>query len=77
MAWSGVRNGDLLGRAAREFDVFLTVDKSIEFQQNLPTELAIVTLLARSNRLEALRPLMPDTLAARAAVHRGDVLRIG
>jgi predicted nuclease of predicted toxin-antitoxin system len=35
--WSGVKNGRLLGLAAAEFDVFLTMDSDLEFQQNLST----------------------------------------
>ena len=33
--WSGFKNGDLLALAEVEFDVFLTVDQNLSFQQNL------------------------------------------
>ena len=33
--WKGLRNGELLARAEREFEVFLTIDRNIEYQQNL------------------------------------------
>lgn len=36
MGWSGVKNGQLLALAAVEFDVFITVDRNLSFQQNLP-----------------------------------------
>jgi hypothetical protein len=36
MGWSTIRNGELLASAAREFDVFVTVDRNLSFQQNLP-----------------------------------------
>ena len=36
MGWAGVKNGQLLGLAEAEFDVFITVDRNLSFQQNLP-----------------------------------------
>ena len=58
--WAGRKNGELLQLAASAFEVFLTVDTSIEFQQNVSgLEVAVIALKARSNRLEDLRPLMP------------------
>lgn len=36
MGWSGVKNGELLTLAEKEFDVFITVDRNLSFQQNLP-----------------------------------------
>lgn len=38
--WSGVQNGELLNLAATEFDVFLTVDQNLSFQQNLKTSIS-------------------------------------
>jgi hypothetical protein len=35
MGWASRRNGELLGLAEREFDVFLTVDRKLQYQQNL------------------------------------------
>lgn len=60
MGWSGIKNGPLLHRAAQEFDVFLTVDQGIEYQQNpVGLALAIVVMVAMSNDIDDLRPLMP------------------
>lgn len=57
--WTGKKNGDLLRLAASAFDVLLTVDASLEFQQNMSGfAMAVLALRARSNRLEDLRPLM-------------------
>jgi hypothetical protein len=59
MGWSSLKNGELLTQAAREFDVFITVDRNLSFQQHLPAlDLAVIVLRARSNRLAALRPLV-------------------
>jgi len=60
IGWSGLKNGELLRRAAGSFDVFLTADQNLEYQQNLRTlPLAVVVLVAPSNRIEQLRPLLP------------------
>ena len=37
MGWSGLTNGELLKKAAEDFDVFLTADSNLSFQQNLTT----------------------------------------
>jgi hypothetical protein len=66
--WSGLKNGDLLLRAAGNFDAFVTADQNLQYQQNLSAlPVAVVVLVAESNRVEALRPLVP-TLLARLAV---------
>jgi hypothetical protein len=33
--WGGIKNGDLLRRAEGEFDLFITSDQNIRYQQNL------------------------------------------
>ena len=59
--WSGLENGDLLRVAENEFDVWVTADKNVEYQQNLDRfDIAIVVLVAYRNRLDALLPLMPQ-----------------
>jgi hypothetical protein len=61
--WAGKRNGELLRLAVREFDVFLTADRKLQYQQNLSAfDLAVVVLLARSNSMVRLRPLIPKVL---------------
>ena len=59
--WSGLENGDLLRVAESEFDVWVTADKNVEYQQNLDRfNIAVVVLVAYRNRLDALLPLMPQ-----------------
>lgn len=61
MGWSGPKNGRLLALAGEQFDVFVTVDKNLPFQQNLATlPLAVVVLDALSNELAALIALLPN-----------------
>ena len=60
MEWSGIKNGAHLLLAAQEFDMFLTVDQGVEFQQNLVAiNLSIIVMAARTNDIDDLRPLMP------------------
>ena len=66
---ASVKNGKLLALAAGEFDVLLTADKGMENQQNLATlSIAILIVLARSNRMEDLAPAVPTILAALAVL---------
>jgi hypothetical protein len=61
--WTRLTNGALLRQAALTFDVVLTADPNIEFQQNLSTlPVAVLVLIADSNRLESLEPLVPAVL---------------
>ena len=78
MGWKGIRNSALLQLAAGNFDAFLTADQNLEHQQNLGAlPIAVVVLVAPTNRIESLRPLIPallrtfETLAPRQLVHVG------
>jgi len=63
--WSGLKNGKLLALAATQFDVFLTMDSNLEYQQNLKTlPIAVLVVIAVSNRIEHLLPLVPSVLRA-------------
>ncbi len=65
MGWSTIENGELLALASKEFDVFVTVDRNLSFQQDLPAfDIAVVVLRSRSNRLADLQILVPVLLAA-------------
>ena len=72
MGWSTIRNGELLRLAAQDFEVFVTVDRNLSFQQNLPAfDMAVIVLRATSNRLADLQPLVPALLAAIPTAKRG------
>ena len=77
MGWAAIENGKLLTLAAKEFDVFVTVDRNLTFQQNLPLfDMAVVVLHAPTNRLEDLLPLVPKLLQALTTAKRGEALRV-
>ena len=76
--WTGITNGELLRRMETEYDVLVTMDRGIEFQQNLAAvSVAVLLLRARSNRLVHLRPLIPAILAALPALKPGQLHHIG
>jgi hypothetical protein len=67
--WSGIKNGKLLALAATEFDAFITVDKNLQFQQNLEKlPIAVVVIDAVSNELPVLLPLVPALLRELASL---------
>ncbi|NNJ24399.1 DUF5615 family PIN-like protein [Alienimonas chondri] len=75
--WGGTKNGELLALAAADFDVFLTMDRGIEYQQNVVAlDLCVVRLSAASNTITALLPLVPATCDALARVTPGQVVTV-
>ena len=74
MGWTTIQNGALLTLASQHFDVFMTLDRNLSFQQNLGS---FVVLNARTSRLTDLKPLIPDLLAAIESVPSGAVKFIG
>jgi hypothetical protein len=63
---------------AERFDAFLTVDQHLEFQQNIRASgIGVVVVVARTNRLKELRPLVPLMLDALAKVAAGQLIRVG
>ena len=65
MGGAGIKNGRLMGLAEQQFDVFITVDRNLSFQQNLPKfSIAVIVLHAPTNRLVDLKPLAPSILEA-------------
>ena len=78
MGWNTIKNGDLLGLASEHFDVFVTVDRNLSFQQDLNSlSVAIIILQARTNRLADLKPLVPSLLAAIEFARPGTIKLIG
>ena len=77
--WAGASDSELLRLAAEEFDVFITLDSNLIFQQNLKTtSLSIVVLHTVNSRYETLQPLIPALLAAIESIEMpGTVLTVG
>ena len=78
MGWAGIKNGALLRLADGQFDALLTVDQGIEFQQNLSgLRISVVIMLAPSNDVDDLRPLLPAVEEFLASLQRGGIMRVG
>ena len=78
MRWAGKKNGELLYlMAGAGFEVLLTVDQNLRYQQNLTAcGVSIVVMVALSNRLDVLVPLIPGVEAALAGIQPGDVVEV-
>lgn len=74
IGWAGLKNGALLAKAQKRFDLLLTMDSKMGFQHNLAKyPIAVIALEARSNRLADTRPLMPKVLAVLRSVKPGTI----
>jgi predicted nuclease of predicted toxin-antitoxin system len=74
MGWSGIKNGKLLALAQEQFDVFLTADRNLSFQQNTTRfRIAVVVLASGSTQLQKTMPLMPKVLALLPKLNPGQV----
>jgi hypothetical protein len=76
--WAGIKNGDLLALAEKEFDTFVTVDRKLASQQDLTKfRIAVLLIRARTNRLEHIRPLAAEVLEKLPHATRGALTVIG
>jgi len=65
MGWDGVKNGDLIKLADSEFDLFVTIDKNLRYQQNLSrTRMSIILISVRDNKVATIIGRVPELLAA-------------
>jgi hypothetical protein len=78
IGWSGKKNGELLAlMATHGFEVLITVDQNLRHQQNLQTaSFAVMVLIAATNRLIDLVPLMPSARVALGSIGPGDVVEV-
>lgn len=76
--WSGIKNGEVLRRAgSKGYDVLLTPDRALQFQQNISrARVAVVVLRAQTNRIEDLLPLVPKVLDVLRTVKAGTVTEV-
>ena len=78
LGWAGLKNGVLLRRATGQFQVLVTMDKNLQYQQNLAAlAIGVILVCARSNRIGDLRPLVPQILDAVALVEPGKIRFVG
>jgi Domain of unknown function (DUF5615) len=78
LGWTTIKNGALLTLAAQHFDIFVTVDRNLSFQQNLDSfSIAVIVLQAKTDRLADLKPLVPALLAAIKSASPGSAKHVG
>ncbi len=78
MGWAGIKNGALMRLIqAADFDVFVTIDGNLEYQQNLSAiNFAIIVLGAPDNTFDTLRPLMPKVIEALRTIKVREIVHI-
>ena len=75
--WAGKQNGELLKLAETDFDVLVTVDTNLRYQQNLEgRRIAVVILQSSSNRLEHLRQYFPACVLALEKIKPGEIVQV-
>ena len=78
LGWAGIKNGALLRLANGQFDALVTVDQGVEYQQNLSgLSISVVVMMAPSNDVDDLRPLLPSVQEALAKLRPGEIVRVG
>jgi predicted nuclease of predicted toxin-antitoxin system len=75
MGWAGIRNSELLAKAESNFDVLLTADKNLRYQQNL-SGLALAIIVFPSNRLSVVKTLAPQVKDALSVIRQGEIIEL-
>ena len=75
--YSGMKNGALLRTAAGNYDVFITVDQNLPFQQNIGSlEIAVLVLVAGGIKYDDLQALAPQVLETLPTLKSGEIRRL-
>lgn len=75
--WTSFRNGELLTRAQDVFDVLLTADRRLQFQQNIARfDIGVVVVVTVDLRLRTIRTAIDEIRAALAAVRPGQIIQV-
>ncbi len=75
--WSGIQNGALLSKAEDDFDVLLTLDRNLEYQQDLTgNQLSVVVLKAKSSTYRQIQPLISDIFKTLDSIEPGSVIHV-
>jgi hypothetical protein len=79
LGWSALENGDLLAQAASNgFEALVTQDQGIGHEQNLANlPLGVVVVRAKTNKIDDIRPLLPELLSALGSLKPRSLVRVG
>src|SRR5215204_3004639 len=76
--FGGLENGELLRAASGKYDVLITVDRNLSFQQNIASlQIAVLVLAGTGITYADLRPLIPKILDKLSVIRSGEIYRIG
>ena len=75
MGWAGIKNGDLISKAEAIYDVFLTADKNLRYQQNM-TGRTIALLIFPTNKLSVVKQLAKEIEAALSRIKSGECIEL-
>jgi hypothetical protein len=77
MGWGGITNGRLLALAEVDFDVFVTLDQNLEYQQNVPKmKLGLLVIKVPDNKIRFYEPIFAAMCAAAERIEAGQVVHI-
>jgi len=75
--WAAFEDGVLLAAAEREFDVLVTIDRKLEFQQNLAKfRIGVVVVRVPKNQLRYFQVIREELLWAIQRVQAGEVVHV-
>ena len=78
VGWAGRKNGELLSLAEGKFDVFVTIDRNIRYQQNLSgRKIAVLVIRAESSEIDDLVRELPACIIALQSIRPGQLVQIG
>ena len=78
MGWASKENGELLRLASPTFDVLITTDQKLSYQQDVASfDIGVIVLVARRTKLEFLRPLIREVQRVLKEIRPGEVRRVG
>lgn len=77
VGWAGKKNGELLNLMSGIYDVFITVDSNMQYQQALAqAKIGFIVLSARNNKLATLIPLMSQVRSILETLETGQVIKV-
>ena len=75
LQWRGIKNGALLDLMAGRFEIIITTDKNLPFQQNL-TRRGLAAIILPSNRIRILKGIMTEIASAIDTIHPGEAVEL-
>ncbi len=75
LGWAGIKNGDLISKAEVIYDVFLTADKNLRYQQNMAGR-TLALIVFPTNKLSVVKQLAHELEAALSRIQSGEFIEL-